>query len=94
MAKTFRVLATPGYQRDVRNATKRHAALLSTIARLHAILSEDPYNASRRHDIKKLAGVKMGEGQWRIRAGVYRLRYDISDNDVVLYSFRQRKEAY
>ncbi|MBI3961397.1 MAG: type II toxin-antitoxin system RelE/ParE family toxin [Deinococcus sp.] len=35
-----------------------------------------------------------GAAQWRIRAGDYRLRYDIVGSDVVLYSFRHRKEAY
>lgn len=94
MTQAFLVLATPGYQRDVRNATKRNHSLLPTIARLHAILAEDPYNTSKKHSIKKLAGVKEGEGRWRIRAGVYRLRYDIFDKNVILYSFQHRKEAY
>ena len=40
-----------------------------------AALKEDPYNRSGKHDIKKLASLKPGEGQWRIRAGDYRLRY-------------------
>lgn len=46
------------------------------------------------HPIKKLAGLKPGEGQWRIRWREYRLRYDIFGSEVVLHSFRHRKEAY
>lgn len=44
--------------------------------------------------IRKLAGVGQGEGQWRIRVGNYRLRYDIIGSDVVLYSFRHRRDVY
>jgi mRNA-degrading endonuclease RelE of RelBE toxin-antitoxin system len=38
--------------------------------------------------------VKPGEGQWRIRWREYRLRYDILAGEVVLHSFRHRKESY
>lgn len=58
------------------------------------ILRRDPYNRNGQHPIKKLTGYKAGEGQWRIRWKEYRLRYDILGSDVVLYSFRHRKEAY
>jgi len=61
---------------------------------LLAILRRDPYNRNGRHQIKKLTGCKTGEGQWRIRWKEYRLRYDSVEDDVVLYSFRHRKEAY
>ena len=61
---------------------------------LIATLQEDPYNHSAQHKIKKLVGVKPSEGQWRIRWREYRLRYDILGKDVVLHSFRHRKEAY
>ena len=58
------------------------------------MLQTDPYERAREHDIRKLTGVGQGEGQWRIRVGDYRLRYDIIQRDVVLYSFRHRREAY
>jgi mRNA-degrading endonuclease RelE of RelBE toxin-antitoxin system len=41
-----------------------------------------------------LAGLKPGEGQWRLRWQDYRLRYDVFNNEVVLHSFRHRKDAY
>lgn len=94
MAQRFRTVATPGYQRDVRNVTKRNPSLLSTIEHLLDILEQDPYNTSRQHSIKKLAGIKAGEGQFRLRTGTYRLRYDIVGYEVILYSFHHRKEAY
>ena len=68
--------------------------MLSVIEHLLDVLEEDPYNTSRQYPIKKLSDVKQGEGQWRMRSGVWRLRYDIIDKDVILYSFKHRKEAY
>lgn len=61
---------------------------------LVAILAEDPHNRSGGYSIKKLAGLKPGEGQWRIRWREYRLRYDVIGTEVVMHSFRHRKEAY
>ena len=58
------------------------------------LLVLDPQNVSRRYDIKKLGGIDQGDGQWRIRSGVYRLRYDIEDHRVILHSINHRKEAY
>ncbi len=90
----FRVLTTPGYERDLRAISRGRPQVADAMETLLAILRRDPYNRSRRHQIKKLAGCEVGEGQWRIRWKEYRLRYDIVGSDVVLYSFRHRKEAY
>jgi len=59
-----------------------------------AVLGDDPHNRSGRHPIKKLVGLKPGEGQWRIRWRDYRLRYDIFGTEIVMHSFRHRKDAY
>lgn len=90
----FRVLATPFYERDLRTISRGHPTVADAMEELLAILRCDPYNRTGRHQVKKLAGCKAGEGQWRIRWKEYRLRYDIVNRDVVLYSFRHRKEAY
>jgi mRNA-degrading endonuclease RelE of RelBE toxin-antitoxin system len=90
----FHLLPTSGYKRDVRKLTKRNRQLLTLLSDLLKVLEIDPYNYRGQHDIKKLTGVPPGEGQWRIRSGKYRLRYDIFGNDVVLYAFSHRKEAY
>ncbi len=94
MSGQFRVVITPKCEREVRKLTSRNSELADVVENLISILEEDPYNHHRRYRIKKLAGVKPGEGQWRIRSGDYRLRYDIVGNDVVLDSFRDRKDAY
>ncbi|MBI4531959.1 MAG: type II toxin-antitoxin system RelE/ParE family toxin, partial [Candidatus Latescibacteria bacterium] len=82
------------FQRDARKLLKQHPELDLTLDELRTILQGDPYNRTRRYDTEKLTDVKPGKGQWRIRTGDYRLRYDIFGQDVVLYSFRHRREAY
>ena len=68
--------------------------LVDALEELVATLQDDPHNRTGQHQIKKLAGLAPGEGQWRIRWREYRLRYDIFDGEVVLHSFRHRREAY
>ena len=91
---SFRVLTTPGYERDFRTISRGRPSIADAMEQLLAILRRDPYNRTGQQQIKKLTECKAGEGQWRIRWKEYRLRYDILGNDVVLYSFRHRKEAY
>ena len=90
----FHVQTTSHFERDVRKLSRRNPQIVDLVDDLVYILKEDPANVSRRHKIRKLEGVKQGEGQWRIRQGDYRLRYDIIGIDVLLYSFRDRKDAY
>ena len=94
MAHGYRLVSTSSFERDVRTLTKRNLKLLSQIESSLDILEEDPRNVSQQYPIKKLVGVKPGQGQWRIRLGNFRLRYDLIGNDVILYSFKHRKEAY
>jgi mRNA-degrading endonuclease RelE of RelBE toxin-antitoxin system len=93
MTASFRVLATPSFDRDFRKIAKTNPALESALHELAAVLGRDPYNRSASHPIKKLKDIP-SDGQWRIRWREYRLRYDIYGTDVVLHSFRHRKEAY
>jgi mRNA-degrading endonuclease RelE of RelBE toxin-antitoxin system len=94
MSGQFHVLVTPAFERDFRKSAKGNASLSRALDELCVVLAEDPHNRSGQHNIKKLAGLKPGEGQWRIRWRDYRLRYDIYGNEVVLHSFRHRREAY
>lgn len=90
----YRVVASSGFARDLRKLAKRDTALFGIVDRCIHILETDPFNRTSGYHIKKLGGLKAGEGQWRIRVGEYRLRYDIFEGDVLLYSFRHRKDAY
>lgn len=94
MAGAFHVVTTPAFEHEFRGVSRGNAAIVDALAGLLRILTEDPHNRSGQHQIKKLTGLKPGEGQWRIRWRDYRLRYDIFDDEVVLHSFRHRKEAY
>ena len=94
MSPAFRVVIPPACERDARRLTRRSRELATLLAELIALLETDPYNRTRRYDIAKLTDVAEGEGQWRLRAGDYRLRYDVLGQDVVLYSCRHRREAY
>lgn len=94
MSTPFQVVTPPACERDVRRLTRRNPELASILEEMIAVLEADPYNRTRHYDITKLTEVNPGMGQWRIRVGNYRLRYDIIGEDVVLYSFRHRKEAY
>ncbi len=94
MSAPFQVITPPAFERDARHVTRRNPEVAALLEEMIAILETDPYNRTRQYDITKLAGVKPGKGQRRIRQGDYRLRYDIFSRDVVLYSIRHRKEAY
>jgi mRNA-degrading endonuclease RelE of RelBE toxin-antitoxin system len=94
MPSSYRILVTSFFEKDLRRQSKKDHKILKEIEILKKILETDPYNLSRRFDIKKLKGIKPGEGQFRVRAKQYRLRYDIFGQDVVLYSFRHRKDIY
>ena len=94
MAGAFRVVTTPAFERAFRKMARGNTALTKALDELVGILTKDPHNRSGQQQIKKLAGLKPGEGQWRIRWRDYRLRFDIFGAEVVLHSFRHRKEAY
>ena len=94
MPQQFRIHVTSRFRRDASKFLKRHPELADVLEQVQAALSADPYNQTRQQDITKLTGVSQGEGQWRIRVSDYRLRYDITGRDVVLYSFRHRREVY
>ena len=94
MARSFRVLTTSAFERQARKAVRRKRQLVAVLEKLIPILRRDPHNHAGEQKIKKVAGVTPGDGQWRIRFGDYRVRYDIEGNDVVLHSFRDRKDAY
>lgn len=88
----FTVVVTRSFERDLRKLQKKDKDILVTYEKCLDALESDPFNKSRAHDIKKLSGVK--EGEWRIRFGKYRVRYDIHNKEVALLTIRDRKDAY
>ena len=94
MPSAYRVLSTAAFGRSIRRLSKKDPEIPEIFERLLSILQTDPQNVSRRHNIKKLVNVAPGDGQWRIRTGVYRLRYDVESDTVTLHSINHRREAY
>ena len=94
MGSTYVVKTTPAFERDARKLVKKNPKMGDVLEAIQAALQEDPFNLSRRHNIKTLTDVKDGEGRWRIRSGVYRLRYDVYGQMVVLHSINHRSQAY
>ncbi len=70
---------------------KKDKHIISIYERAILVLETGPFDGV---DVKKLVNVTFGEGQWRMRLGNYRVRYDIHDKNVVLHSIRDRKDSY
>ena len=59
------------------------------------ILREDPLNRTRKFSVKKLHDIRQDEGQYRLRLGRFRLRYDVYEDEVVLrYCGLRREDTY
>ena len=92
MAAQFEIITTTSFSRSLKKLASKNPEITELFESLLTVLERDPLNLSRRHPIKKLTNVEVG--QWRIRAGVYRLRYDVSGNTVVLHTINHRSNAY
>lgn len=87
MAGPYTVKLTQSFVRDLEKLSRRdQESILKTLGSL----GNDPFGPAPK--VKKLKG--KGVGQWRLRVGVYRVRYDVIREDVVLYRVRHRKEIY
>jgi mRNA-degrading endonuclease RelE of RelBE toxin-antitoxin system len=92
--RRFKLVPLRPYERDVKKQCKQNKALLPIVKDMQRILTIDPYNRTRIYDIKKLTDMQQGEAQYRIRSGDFRILYDIVRDDVLLYAFKNRKDAY
>jgi hypothetical protein len=89
----FSVRTDSHFERLARSLRKRHSDFDAYFIRALQILKADPYNYSRGHPIKKLTDVPLGDGQYRVRLGRWRFRYDIYGQDVVLTYCGLRREG-
>ena len=91
----FAVRALPNFERMAHALRKRHPDFDTHFMRALEIARTDPYNISRSYPVKKLTDVKVGDGQYRVRLGRWRFRYDIYGQEVVLtYCGLRREETY
>jgi mRNA-degrading endonuclease RelE of RelBE toxin-antitoxin system len=92
---SYRVITTSHFDRLMKKLAPKHPELVARFEEAIPILSADPHNKSRKHPIKKLEGVRAGEGQYRLRSGRFRFRYDIEGFEVVLlYCGLRREDTY
>lgn len=94
MRARYQVGVLPQFERDVRDLKKRLPKVYASVVQAIDLLQRDPYNREHTANIRKLEDVPVGDGQYRLRVGDYRLRYDVVDDRVILYSFRLRRESY
>jgi hypothetical protein len=95
MAAAFRVRSTGAFDRLAKGHRKRHREFPDRLDQAVAVLENDPLNRTRYHAIAKLADVEPGDGQYRLRLGRWRFRYDVSGTEVTLrYCGLRREDTY
>ncbi|MBM3745201.1 MAG: type II toxin-antitoxin system RelE/ParE family toxin [Acidobacteria bacterium] len=87
MPARFSVLLTPSFRRDLERLP---TGIQSRVLRAVSRLEHNPFGPPGRVKMLKAKGV----GQWRLEVWPYRVRYDVSGCDVVLYRVRHRSEIY
>lgn len=90
----FNISYSTVFSRDAKKLHKKYRKIAEIIETASGILQNDPFNTKQSKNIKKLVDVEKGGGQWRIRFGDYRIRYDIIGKDVILHSVKNRKDIY
>lgn len=93
MTPVFCVHTDRHFERLANSLRKRHRDFDDDFLRAVEILEVDPFNVTRSHPIKKLTDVPPGAGQYRLRLGRWRFRYDIYGEDVVLTYCGLRREG-
>lgn len=92
MTPLFSVHTTSHFDRLLKKLAKRHPDLRDRYAEAIEILKADPQDFTRSYHIGKLEGVRPGEGQYRLRLGRWRFRYDIFGREVWLFHCGLRRE--
>lgn len=91
----YSVITTAHFDRLLKKLAPKHPELVERFEETVTVLSTDPHNKSGKYAIKKLQGVPVGGGQYRLRSGRFRFRYDIIGEDVVLsYCGLRREDTY
>jgi hypothetical protein len=91
----FAVRTVSHYDRLSNKLQKTHRDFEAVEKSAEGILAADPFNRTRQHHIKKLAGVAAGDGQYRLSLGRWRFRYDIIGRLVLLtYCGLRREDTY
>ena len=92
MSTVFSVTTTRRFDRELKKLASKHDSLSGIFRAVLEALRSDPYNLSRQYAIKKLEAVPANEGQYRIRSGRFRFRYDVEGQTVCLKACSLRRE--
>ena len=84
MPKQYQIIPTKTFLKDLEKTVDLQ--YIRQIEKVIDKLAKNPYQGI------KLSSIKIG--QWRIRIGDYRIRYDIEGNKVILLRVRHRKNIY
>jgi mRNA-degrading endonuclease RelE of RelBE toxin-antitoxin system len=76
----------------IKKLIPKHPDILNRFEEALALLSADPLNSTNKYPIKKLQSVPPGEGQYRLRSGRFRFRYDVTGKEVLLHYCGLRRE--
>ncbi len=94
-APAYSVVTTAHFDRLLKKLAPKHPDLVERFEEAIGILSLDPHNKSHKYPIKKMQGVAAGEGQYRLRSGRFRFRYDVAGREaVLLYCGLRREDTY
>lgn len=95
MSDGFTVLVSPHFERLAKRLAKKQPEFAKQFKKALDVLKTDPYNLSGKHPIVKLTGDQSENGQWRLRIGRWRFRYDITGETVHLkYCGLRRENTY
>jgi mRNA-degrading endonuclease RelE of RelBE toxin-antitoxin system len=94
-APAYSVVTTAHFDRLLKKLAPKHPDLVERFEEAIGILSLDPHNKSHKYPIKKLKEVAAAEGQYRLRSGRFRFRYDVAGREVaLLYCGLRREDTY
>ena len=95
MTPRFSVRVSSRCQPVLARLNEQHPDFPAFYRRAVEILEQDPANVRRQHNILKLRDTARGDGQWRLRLGRFRFRYDIYEREVLLlYCGLRREDTY
>lgn len=86
MAKKYRLIPSKVFLKDLE---KLPSDIRPKVEKALLELKKDPHSP---RNIKKLTNVEAGA--YRLRIGDFRLRYDVTGNDIQLHIIRHRKDVY
>ena len=92
MTAGFLVVTTSRFDREFRKLAAGQPDIPALFGRVVEILKTDPFNRSRQYAVKKLVAVPAREGQYRVRSGRFRFRYDVEGQTVYLKACSLRRE--